>query len=396
MPIRPVAKARMRFSRRGAAAPLVAVSSVTLVGMAALAIDTGLLYRARTELQACADAAALAGAVELLDKDRLKGAPNLTEEMTAARQAAAAWAARNEIVNASPTLDGNSTNAPNGDIVIGYLNNPNNLQEALSFSETDRYNTVWVHVRRNGTRNGPIDLMFAQIFGIRSANLGAQAAAVLKDGVVGFRSPTDGPTGLMPLSLEVNAWKQLLAGTRSSGDNYGYSENTKTVSAGGDGIRELNIYPGSGGTQLPPGNFGTVDIGPPNNSTSDLSRQIRYGVNAEDLAYFGGELKLGPNGTLLLNGDTGLSAGIKDDLEAIKGTPRVIPLFRAPVTGNGNNSMFTVVGFAGIRIVNVKLTGAMSKKEVLIQPAFVIDAAAITGPGSGSSSFVYEPIRLVR
>ena len=58
--------------------------------------------------------------------------------------------------------------------------------------------------------------------------------------------------------------------------------------------------------------------------------------------------------------------------------------------------MFTIVGFAGIRILDVKLTGSMSSKKVIIQPAFVVDDAAITGPGSGSSPFVYVPVHLVR
>ena len=74
-------------------------------------------------------------------------------------------------------------------------------------------------------------------------------------------------------------------------------------------------------------------------------------------------------------------AAIKDELESIIGLPRAIPLF-SEVTGNGNNAMFTVVGFAGIRIMEVKMTGAMSKKRVIIQPAFVVDDAGITGPGT--------------
>jgi|GEM_PF-3356216 len=58
--------------------------------------------------------------------------------------------------------------------------------------------------------------------------------------------------------------------------------------------------------------------------------------------------------------------------------------------------MFTVVGFAGIRIMSVQLTGAMSKKAVIIQPAFVVDDSAVTTAGSGPSYFVYQPVRLTR
>ena len=138
-----------------------------------------------------------------------------------------------------------------------------------------------------------------------------------------------------------------------------------------------------------------VDIGNPNNSTSDLARQIRNGISKEDLAWFGGTLKLGADGTLLLNGDTGLSASIKDDLTSIIGQPRAIPLFNR-VAGNGNNAMYTVVGFAGIRIVHVKLTGSQNSKQVIIQPAYVVDDAAISTTGTGPSYFVYQPVRLSR
>ena len=62
--------------------------------------------------------------------------------------------------------------------------------------------------------------------------------------------------------------------------------------------------------------YGTVDIGGANNSTSDLARQIREGMSAEDmadLASSGRSLEF-TEGKLTLNGDTGISAGVKDDL----------------------------------------------------------------------------------
>ena len=47
----------------------------------------------------------------------------------------------------------------------------------------------------------------------------------------------------------------------------------------------------------------TVNIGGASNSTQELSRQIRHGLTKEDLAYYGGELKLNA-GRLHLTGDT--------------------------------------------------------------------------------------------
>jgi hypothetical protein len=138
-----------------------------------------------------------------------------------------------------------------------------------------------------------------------------------------------------------------------------------------------------------------VDIGSPNNSTADISRQILYGINSNDLSYFeDGELSLA-DGPLDLNGDTGLSAAVKDELAAILGQPRTIPIFDQ-VSNPGNNAMYRVVAFGGVRIVDVKLTGPMSKKKVIIQPALVVDDSATTGPQSGTAYFVYQPVRLVR
>ena len=97
-------------------------------------------------------------------------------------------------------------------------------------------------------------------------------------------------------------------------------------------MKEINLYPSGNG---PPGNRGTVDIGSNNNSTADLSRQILNGVTKSDLAYHGGKLEFNEDGELFLNGDTGISAGIKDELAAVIGQPKIIPIF-SNVSGPGN------------------------------------------------------------
>ncbi len=387
---------RSNYRRRGATLPLVAVSTATLVGMAALAIDSGRLYTARNELQVAADAAALAGAGALMDESRLRGTAYLDAVLAAARAEVADYAARNEVLGDGPTVDVNSGNSAGGDLVLGYLADPTDRVTPLDLTQPSQFNTVQIEVRRDSAQNGSIALTFARIFGKTSADLAGRATAMVPDRVSGYRVNAGTENAdLLPFALKITYWTSLLAtGANGSNDNYTYNPATGTVSSGPDGVPELNLYPGSGGGQLPPGNFGTVDIGSENNSTCDISRQIRYGVNADDLSYFGGELTLGADGTLILNGDTGLSAAVKDDLESIKGQPRAIPLFTS-VSGNGNNSNFVVVGFAGVRIMYVKLTGSMSGKKVIIQPALVIDGTAIAGDGL-NSFHVFRPPTLCR
>ncbi len=380
--------------RRGAVAPMVACLLVVLMGMAALSVDVGLMYKTKAQLQRAADSAALAGAWELIDEDYLTGIRNADAEIAKARDLAVQFAGANDVLGESPVLDSNSQNDPEGDVVVGYLHDPDDLADQLALDNPDVFNSVQVRVRRTSQSNGPVNLLFAQALGFSTAEIEAEAVATFKDGAIGYRvNDQTGNADLLPFTLQVDAWAQLFTG--GGDDSYTYDADTGEVNGGPDGIPELNIYPGAGDDQLPPGNFGTVDIGSPDNSAADIARQILYGVNKADLAYFGGELKLGSDGTVDLGGDTGLSAGVKDELEAIKGQPRAIPLF-STVSGPGNNAVYTVVGFAGIRIVNVKLTGAMKGKELIVQPAFVVDDAVIAGAGTGSSYFVLQPVRLVR
>ena len=208
----------------------------------------------------------------------------------------------------------------------------------------------------------------------------------------GFEIPSDGSNlGILPFALDEDTWNDLMAGNAT--DDYAYNAETGVVTAGHDGVKEVNLYPQGTGS---PGNRGTVDIGSSNNSTADLSRQIRTGISASDMAYMpGGKLQFNSEGKLYLNGDTGISAGVKDDLASIIGQPKIIPIFRS-VSGNGNNANYTIVKFVGVRINYVKLTGSMSSKAVIIQPAVVKVKGGIPSNAGVTSDFVYSPVWIVR
>jgi Flp pilus assembly protein TadG len=389
---------RDTHKRRGAVAVYVAASGVVLLGFAALAVDAGRLYLGKTELQVAADAAALAGANELLNEMRIYGAAEMPAIFQAARQQAGAVAGSNPVLGIGPLIDYNAANATGGDLVIGHLPHLYNTGESMSFVDPAEFNAVKVRVRRDESYNGSVALMFARVLGLQTADLVAEATAAFQYGIVGFRvTPDTGNASLMPLALRETVWEDLmgtLAGENSIyEDNWAYDPVAEHVTPGQDGLPELNLYPGSGDGQLPPGNFGTVDIGGANNSAADIVRQLLEGVSAEDLSYHGGELSLA-NGPITLTGDTGLSAGIEDALEAAVGQARTIPLF-SEVSGVGDNSIFTIVRFVGVRIMYVKLTGPMNRKCVMLQPALTVDDSGIPGGGDTSTN-VYHPVVLVR
>jgi hypothetical protein len=152
----------------------------------------------------------------------------------------------------------------------------------------------------------------------------------------------------------------------------------------------LLLYPEEHGT---PGNFGTVDIGASSNSTQHLSDQILNGITESDLAYHGGELKLDTNGELALGGDTGISAGIKDELAAIVGAARIIPNYRE-VVGQGNTADYTIVKFVGIRIMEVDLSSG--DKGLIIQSADVVTEGTIPADSDDTSDYVFSHPYLVK
>jgi len=375
---------RRRKKSKGTILVLSALLMVALLGMLALAIDVGQLCVARQQLQRTADAAALAAAWELLDEEALTGYSNDPVLEENAREVASQYAALNPVLQVAPALD-------TEDVVVGHLTNPSDPNSQLDLSGANPPNAVWVRVRRTAVQNGEVPFFFGSVLGRSTVATQTEATATLVGNFGGFQTSSGGGNlDLLPFALDLTTWTDLLNG--SGTDDWKWDSELQEVCPGADGILEVNLYPQGTGS---PGNRGTVDIGSNNNSTNDIARQITDGISPADLAYHGGSLEFDSNGELFLNGDTGISAGVKDELESIIGQPRIIPIFEQ-VSGPGNNAQYTIVQFAGIRIVDVKLTGKQSSKRVIIQPASVVVRGGIPSTTTGTTHFVYSPVWLVR
>jgi hypothetical protein len=308
-------------------------------------------------------------------------------------QAAASALTKASAAAVANSVCGSSPNVQSTDITWGYLADFANRTAPLDSSNTSRINAVQVTVRKTASLNGQIPLFIGRWMGINGLDSSASATAALVISVAGFQTPADDSNlGILPFALKEQSWLQLLAGSGS--DEWTWNSEARTIQEGGDGILELNMYPQNTNAS---GNSGTVDIGASGNSTADISRQITEGLSADDLSHFGGKLELDCNGELFLNGDTGISAGVKDELISIMGKPRVIPIYRR-VQGPGNNAEFTIVGWAGIRIMEVNLAGSKkTSKRVVIQPAPISTNGVIRSTATSSpSTYVYSPVVLVR
>ncbi len=355
--------------RTGNILVLAAFCIIGVMGFTAFVVDVGYITLTKGQLQNAADAGALGASLELSDGIGA-GATETQEEVdTECRQVAV------QVVGVHGGGGQAAIHADNQqDIRLGHVEWNAETGRWVKSWGVQPYNLVEVALHRDAaSQHGPLDLFFAPVIGHDNADVDVTAAAAMVNGN-GFRiEQGSGMTAdILPIAVDWDTWNDFTNASTPGGlftDNYSYNENNGSVSSGSDGVLEMNMYP-NGTVALPPGNRGTVDLGSPNNSTADISRQILHGMNEFDFSFFpNGEVKASWAQPLILNGDTGLSAGIKDELAAIKGQPRAIPIFTEVGGGNGNNAMYTIVKFVGIRIVSVKLTGNPNQKHVLIQQA---------------------------
>jgi len=334
---------------------------------------------------------------------------------SAAREKAFEYAGLQRVNGNSFTLDSNAANSPDGEIVIGRLENPSDRSESMDLSGDELPNAVQVRIGCTSEKKNAVALFFAGLLGINTAGVDAQATAVFDDEhTIGFRvTDKTGECSLMPFAVSVDEWNNMMAG--DGDDQWTYDSETGTLAEGSDGKREIKMFPEGGSDDgdddeddgkkdkkdkkdkkgIVSGNFGTVDIGSASNGAPDLWRQIREGPSADDLAEYGGELRLdGITKSFSLGGDPGMTVSMKSALADIVGQPRTIFLY-SEVTGQGNNAVFKIVGFAGVRIVDFQLTGG--DKYIRIQPALVTDDTAISDDNAPDTSYgIGPPVHLVR
>lgn len=153
--------------RRAAVTAMLAVTGTLMAGFAALTIDVGNMYIVRNELQRAADAGALAAVAKL------------TKYQAGASEAAAQAEAK-RIVEANPVQGAKVTIDPARDVVFGRAI-WNDTSKSYTFSAGGTVPTaVRVSIRLSSdSPNGPMSMMFANIWGVSNKSMSARAAAMI-------------------------------------------------------------------------------------------------------------------------------------------------------------------------------------------------------------------------
>jgi hypothetical protein len=411
-----------------------------VIGLLAISIDVGYLMQTRTQLQATADSAVLSGGTELMSGLRSEDPVTPSTVVSKGSSAAVEYAAKHRNGDQFPTFADPSRDVRFGWAKYDFTANPPGWATnwGQQIPTVGGYNLIGVTLLRNqaGSTSGdqPLPLFFGQLVGRQFNDIAVDAAAVILPATgIRIEPGSTTTTNFMPFAVRRVLWEKYLRAQLYYAPNgfpspvesviddptgeplFGHyksfpngtiefkqdfddlwncgctsDQNVSTSTAGPDTKLEIDIFPKDDYTA---GNMGTVDFGSAANETSALARQIRYGPNESDLAYYVDNTFKVPSTT---GGDTGLSAGIKDDLAAIIGHCRVIVLFD-DLRGVGNNTEFDIVEMAGVRVMDVKLTGKMDFKHLTIQRC---DATLAGGIGNiddqiGVNTTVFTPLILI-
>lgn len=150
---------RRATRRRGAVIVLAAVCLIAVFAFAAFTVDVGHMSLTRTQMQASADAAALAAAAELVDGE-------------GAVRNAARKVARENYVNQQRTHL-----VPGEDVELGTWDGDLRVFTPLLGSAQDAADSVRVTVKLDATRGNSLPMFFAPVIGHRSTGMKVESIA---------------------------------------------------------------------------------------------------------------------------------------------------------------------------------------------------------------------------
>ena len=326
-----------RHDRAGAVVVLMALLMIPMLAMVAFAVDYGYLLKVETDLQRCADMAALAAVQDLVPAD------DGTQDLDVCRAAVRTYVES----NFDPSFQ-----VLDSDIEIGRYD-PATIYTNVTLLNDGIFDAIRVTVRRDGQANGQVPLLFARALGINDSPVTATACAVLQ-------KPAALPpgSGVIPFSIPEDVWDG-----RADGEQW---------SIYGDGKITDNF-----GAEIP-GNWGTLDIGPTSNSTAALNTQILDGLLQSDLDALYGDGRIPQNTHIdatqpvTMQADTGLSSGLKHSVTQIHGETRIAPIYEGNSGASGNNLEFNVVKWGVVRVIDSTWQGTKNT-NITIAKSYIYD-----------------------
>ncbi len=363
----------------------------------AVAVNLTRLWTVRVELQGATDAACDAAAATLVSDDLLRNDLSRLTSLIATASAEANTFAQLNQVNGQPYyLNPNPTNAADGDIVFGMVDNAQSKQFTAVINVNNPTVTLLPLVNAVRVRgvlsqdrgNAPV-LTFGQLLGNGSAAVQTASTVMLDRDVIGFVPLGTPPLLLAPLALfadytaaDSRSW-QYQVESRKGQDLFTWNPTTLQFTSGTDGLYEFQAVVPTDASQVSMGNVHLLMIGTSN--VTDLSGQLQTGVTAEQLTALGGSFVLGAaNNQLAVQANQVGSANPSGDLTTLynalsqlqqSGQARIWPLQSGYDTAGGNS---LVCGFVAARVASVNPVTAGQPLTFTLQPTMLSTATAVT------------------
>jgi hypothetical protein len=293
-------------SERGAATVLVAFTLVVLLGFTALAVDVGAMYAEKAQLQNGADATALA-----IANDCAKGL----------------------VCTAAMTDPGNrlaDDNANDSSTGVFAVTQPNG-------------NTVRVetNAQAQGSTDDSFALYFARVLGHETSVIHAVAEA-------SWGTPTTATT--LPWTVSECVFKKFLSSSQlasltDTGNFEGNPSDAHVLLRYDEGTP---TYPGCAAQNgYRPGGFGWLETNTGCSTDIDLAATVK-GQPGNHFPNDSGKVKV--------------CDSLKD---TILDEPALIPLFNK-ATGTGDNTVYSLIGFAAFRVTGYKFSGSDEHVDSLV------------------------------
>ena len=199
-----------------------------LIGIAAWATETGRMWQVKSQLQAIADSAALAGVGNLLSDDFQ------TVDPAAARTAATSQGPQHNVLGDPLAINLGDVDAGSWDLAT------RTFTPLPGSTDPDTVRAVRVRTRRDPNANGPVPTILGRAVGVDSVDVNTEAV-----GYWGFAGSAGPGVVDLPIAIDCCAISGKLAGIRLHAEllRHGLPEAPEPVSARGWRHRELSRVP---------------------------------------------------------------------------------------------------------------------------------------------------------
>jgi Putative Flp pilus-assembly TadE/G-like/Putative Tad-like Flp pilus-assembly len=431
---------RTNGTRRGNVAPLLALLLIPLLGMVAFSVDIGYMICVRTELQNAADAAAMAGAEQLMQPYvNYYTKADATSQSNTYANAILQVKATAKAVSAKNTAGGVFINLQDADIKVGYFDGTTFTVSGGWSAGANFPNSVQVLARRDATggtsSNSPVPLFFGPVLGTKTTDQQAfaQASTYTVASVTGFQNVSSLQVGMLPVTFDVAVWKDFIKNGTITGTGDQYAGASVTPDPNGGNM--LQVY----SSVKSVGNFGSLPLDATH--TGNIQSQMVSGMTQSmlqtlqlqntvtstpliplapfDLSTLGptggtvpsgshdpglaptSALAVGPAGSWNWTGQTGFISSSAQTINSMPGT-YLLPLFRAvddgqgagtsltgsPFSsstyaaglGTGSNYCYNIVDFVAVQLMDTSYMSQNNNKNVYVEPtAMVLTFDQVTG-----------------